>query len=232
MTGIFQFVLKHGYAVLFAAIFAHQIGVPVPGPLFLLAAGAVVSARKMFFVPTVAVAVIATVLADWPWYELGRRKGMKVLHFIHRLSRDPDFHDRRAKATFARYGPSILLISKFVPGLDAVAPPLAGISHTSRVRFLMFDAVGAILYSCAYAGLGYEFSQNLDLAATYVGRAGRFVVGLAVLAGVAYAIRKVIRHFWLLHHSSLAPTKFDNQVEAAAPIQPSCGVIEGPFHGS
>ena len=40
MNAIVQFVLKHGYSVLFAALFAHQIGFPVPGPLFLLAAGA------------------------------------------------------------------------------------------------------------------------------------------------------------------------------------------------
>ena len=40
MNAIVEFVLKHGYAVLFAAIFAHQMGLPIPGPLFLLAAGA------------------------------------------------------------------------------------------------------------------------------------------------------------------------------------------------
>lgn len=232
MSGIFQFVLKHGYAILFGAIFAHQIGVPVPGPLFLLAAGAVAAVGKMGFVTILVTAITATVLADWPWYELGRRKGMKVLHFIHRLSRDPDFHDRRAKATFARYGPSILLISKFVPGLDAVAPPLAGVSHTSRLRFLAFDAVGATLYACAYAGLGYEFSHNLDIAAAYVGRAGRFVVGAVLLGAVIYAIDRVIRHFWLLHHPSITARDGDSQSELAGPPQQSAEFIEGTTHGT
>ncbi len=157
---------------------------------------------------------------------------MKVLHFIHRLSRDPDFHDRRAKATFARYGPSILLISKFVPGLDAVAPPLAGISHTSRIRFFAFDGAGALLYSCAYAGLGYEFSHNLDLAATYVGRAGRVLVGLVILVVIIYLINKVIRHFWVLHHPAVAPTYREAHVEVATSVQQSSGAIEESFHGS
>ena len=232
MQDIFQFVLKHGYPILFAANFAHQVGLPIPGALFLLAAGALAAAGKLAFLPAVMVAVLAALLADWPWYELGRRRGMRVLHFFHRLSSDPDYHDRRAKATFAKYGPSILFISKFVPGLDAVAPPLAGISRTSRLRFLTFDAVGALLYSCAYAGLGYEFSQNLDLAATYVGRAGRFVVGAVVLAIIFYAIRKVILHFWLLHHPSLAAAKLNHQVNALGAVQQSCDAIEGPFHGS
>ena len=96
--------------------------------------------------------------------------------------RDPDAHDRRAKATFARYGPPILVIAKFVPGLDAVMPPLAGTSRTSRLRFLVFDAVGVGLYSCTYAGLGYVFSHDLERAAAYAGRAGTVLAGLA-LAG-------------------------------------------------
>ena len=152
MNDIVQFVMKHGYPILFAALFAHQLGLPVPGPLFLLAAGALAAAGKLGLVAVLVLAITASVLGDWPWYEAGRRRGDKVLHFIHRLARDPDAHDRRAKETFARYGPPILVIAKFVPGLDAVTPPLAGTSRTSRLRFLTFDAVGAGLYSCAYAG--------------------------------------------------------------------------------
>jgi hypothetical protein len=33
MNAIVQFVLKHGYSVPLAAMFVHQIGLPVPGPL-------------------------------------------------------------------------------------------------------------------------------------------------------------------------------------------------------
>lgn len=96
MNVIVQFVLKHGYSVLFAAAFAHQIGLPLPGPLFLLAAGALAAAGKLGFVASIGLAVTACVLADWVWYEAGRRRGDKVLHFIHRFTRDPDYHDRRA----------------------------------------------------------------------------------------------------------------------------------------
>lgn len=195
MNEIFQFVVKHGYLVLFAAAFAHQIGVPLPGPLFLLAAGALAAAGKLKFLPVVALVVVACVLADWMWYEAGRHRGDKVLHFLHRLTRDPDRHDRRAKETFARYGLQLLLVAKFVPGLDAVAPPLAGTSRTSRVRFLAVDAVGAFIYSCVYAGLGYFFSHDLNRAATYVGRAGRLSAALACAAVVLYAAGKLVRRY-------------------------------------
>jgi membrane protein DedA with SNARE-associated domain len=193
MNTIVQFVLKHGYSILFAGMFAHQLGFPIPGPLLLLAAGALVAAGKLGIIPTLGLSVMACVMADWVWYEAGRRRGIKVLHFIHRLSRDPDFHDRRAKETFARYGPQLLLVAKFVPGLDAVAPPLGGISHTGRLRFLAFDAAGASLYSCAYGALGYVFRHNLDLAAAYIGRTGRILGSLALLALSVYLLRRLVQ---------------------------------------
>jgi membrane protein DedA with SNARE-associated domain/DNA-directed RNA polymerase specialized sigma24 family protein len=195
MTTIVQFVMRHGYFILFAAVFARQIGLPLPAPLFLLAAGALAAAGKLGLVPALGLSVIACVLADWVWYEAGRRKGDKVLHFLHSFTRDPDAHDRRAKRIFARYGPPLLLVAKFVPGLDAVAPPLAGISRTSRLRFLAFETVGAGLWSGTYAGLGYIFSHDLDRAAAYVGRAGKFLACL-VLAGLfIYALRKLVLRY-------------------------------------
>ena len=195
MNTIFHFVLKHGYSILFAAVFAHQVGVPLPGPLFLLAAGALAASGKLGLITSLGLAVIACVLADWVWYEAGRHRGDEILHFIHRLTPDPDFHDRRAKATFERYGLALLVVAKFVPGLDAVTPPLAGTSRTSRLRFFAFDAIGASLYSGAYSALGYIFSHDLDRAAVYAGRVGGVLAGIAVGGLFIYVARKlVLRH--------------------------------------
>jgi membrane protein DedA with SNARE-associated domain len=228
MNTIVQFVLKHGYSILFAAMFAHQIGLPIPGPLFLLAAGALAAAGKLGLIPALVLTVMACVMADWLWYETGRRRGIKVLHFIHRLTRDPDAHDRRAKRTFARYGPQLLVIAKFVPGLDAVAPPLAGIAHTSRLRFLTFDAVGAGLYACAYAGLGYVFSHDLDRAAAYVGRAGRLLAGVAFAGLLIYVCaRKVFRWHCFRHVLRGVQITPAHPMESASCIANSDVILKG-----
>ena len=172
MQSVLQFVMKHGYGVLFGGLFAQHVGLPLPGPLFLLAAGALAATGKMGLAAALILAVAACVQGDWAWYEAGRRQGDRVLHFIHRLTRDPDAHDEKAKATFARHGPALLVIADFVPALDAVTPPLAGMSRIARLRFLTFDGVGAGLYSSAYIALGYVFSNDLDRAAAYAGKVG------------------------------------------------------------
>jgi membrane protein DedA with SNARE-associated domain len=231
MSAIVQFVLEHGYSVLFAALFAHQIGFPLPGPLFLLAAGALARNGNLGFAPAFCLAVTACVLADWVWYEAGRRRGDKVLHFIHSLARDPDAHDRRAKETFARYGPPLLLLCKFVPGLDAVVPPLAGVSRTSRLRFLALETAGASLYSGAYAGLGYVFSHDLNRAATYASRAGKVLAGL-VFAGLCIyaAVRKLVRWHRRSRNSRSEPLAPAYPIGSVGTGALPCRITEGLDH--
>ncbi|HVN20377.1 MAG TPA: VTT domain-containing protein [Dongiaceae bacterium] len=199
MHSVLHFVMKHGYSVLFGGLLAQHLGLPIPGPLFLLAAAALAATGRMGVAAALILAVLACVLGDWAWYEAGRREGDKVLHFIHRLTRDPDAHNEKAKATFARYGSALLVIADFVPALDAVTPPLAGMSRITRLRFLTFDGVGAGLYSSAYFALGYVFSDDLDRAAAYVGRAGTAFAALLIAALLILGGRHLLRRYRLTY---------------------------------
>ena len=227
MNAVVQFVLRHGYSILFAAVFARQIGLPVPAPMFLLAAGALAAERKLNLCPALGLAITACALADWLWYEAGRKWGDRVVHFIHRLAwQDPDAHDRRAKRIFGKYGPPILVLAKFVPGVDAVAPPLAGTSGTNRALFLVFETLGASLWSSAYTGLGYVFSHDLDRAAAYVSRAGTLLAGLA-LAGVSIlAARKLVLWHRARRKSEPGRTAPADPKRCGSSLGNSCRIIE------
>jgi len=199
MHPVLQFVTKHGYSVLFGGLLAQHLGLPIPGPLFLLAAAALSATGKMDIAAAFILAVGACVTGDWAWYEAGRRNGDGVLHFIHRLTRDPDGQGEKAKATFARYGSTLLVIADFVPALDAITPPLAGMSRISRLRFLAFDGMGAGLYSSAYFFLGYVFSDDLDRAAAYVSRAGTLFGALLITALLILGGRHLLRQYRLTY---------------------------------
>ena len=231
MNAIGQFVVQHGYSILFTAVFARQIGLPVPANLFVLAAGAIAASGKLALTPVIVLAVIACVLADSAWYEAGRVRGGRILHLIHRLTPNPELHDRRARTTFAKYGAPILLLSKFIPGVDLVAPPLVGISRTSRLRFLAFETLGAGLWSGVYACLGHAFSHDLKTAAVYAGRVGWFIAGLVVAALFAYAMYRLIHE----HRSAR-----ESRPSESAPLDPDLDhdpmiipspVIRGFNHG-
>jgi membrane protein DedA with SNARE-associated domain/rhodanese-related sulfurtransferase len=221
MNAIVQFLVKNGYPVLFAAVFANQAGLPVPSVLFLLAAGALAGSGRLSLIGALGLALAASVLADLTWYEAGRRWGDRILHFIYGLATDPEAAERRSKKNFARYGPQVLLVAKFVPGLDAAAPPLAGLSGTSRLRFLTFDAAGVSLWSGVYTGLGYAFSRDLDRAAAYAARMGQ-IFALVALAGLCiYLGRKLARWHRFIREFRLAritPEELKEKLDAGEPV--------------
>jgi membrane protein DedA with SNARE-associated domain/rhodanese-related sulfurtransferase len=193
VNAIVQLLVNHGYSVLFVSVFARQMWLPVPAILFLIAAGALADSGRMTLAAALGLAIVACLLADMVWYEAGRRWGNQILHFIYGLALDPDAAARRSKETFVRHGARTLMLAKFVVGLDAATPPLAGVSGTSRTRFIAFDAIGAALWSGVYAGLGYLLGKNLDRAAAYAARLG-MLWGLFAFAALAiYVVRKLVR---------------------------------------
>lgn len=127
----------------------------------------ILGAGKLSFLGILTVAVLGCLLADLLWFEAGRRRGRRVLRMLCALAPDPSQSIRNWKSTFAVRGLPALWIAKFVPGLDAIAPPIAGMAGTSRLSFLLYDAGGSALWSGAYIGGGFLFAKELDKVVRY-----------------------------------------------------------------
>src|SRR5437764_11609324 len=185
MNEILEFLVRHGAAVVFAAVFIEQMGLPLPATPWLLAAGALIGTGKMNWVGALGAAVFGSLLADLIWFYLGRHYGNRVLNLLCRISLEPDSCVRRTQDLFARYGMRGVVVAKFIPGLSTLAPPLAGSSGVSAPRFFLFGRVGSLLYAGGLILVGVLFSHQLEqvLAAfTSLGaRALGIVAGLLAL---------------------------------------------------
>jgi len=180
VTQTLEFVVRHGYALLFFWILAEQGALPVPSAPLLLACGALARDGRLSAHWIILTGVVACLIADNFWFMLGRREGTKVLRFICRLAIEPDSCVRQTETIYHKYGSRSLLVAKFVPGLNAVSAPLAAISGLSFGRFVLFDTLGALIWICSYAGLGYIFRNQLDDVGDYAARMGSWVAVLAV----------------------------------------------------
>src|SRR5712692_7776679 len=85
-----EFLLHHGYILLLGWVFAEQLGLPLPSMPLLLAAGALAGTGHLSFFASLFYVMLATVVADSIWYQLGRRKGIKVLQLLCKISLEPD----------------------------------------------------------------------------------------------------------------------------------------------
>ena len=204
MNEIVHHLERHSYSVLFASVFARQVCLPVPAILFLIAAGALAGNGNLSLAIVLCVGVIASVLADLIWYEAGRQRGNDVLHFIHRFSSMPDSSVSNIKQHFSRYGPKLLLVSKLVIGLDAITPPLAGMSGTSTLRFLRYDAGGALVWAALYAGLRYAFHSELDKGIAFAHRLGALLSGIVGILIAVFLGRRLLYWYELIRQLRLA----------------------------
>lgn len=179
VTETLDFVVRHGYALLFFWVLAEQAALPLPSVPLLLACGALAKDGRLSAHWIVLAGLMACLIADSSWFMLGRRLGARVLRFICRIALEPDSCVRQTENVYLRYGSRSLLVAKFVPGLNAVSAPLAAISGLSYSRFILFDTLGALIWILSYTALGYIFSRQLTQVGDYVARMGAWVGLLA-----------------------------------------------------
>lgn len=185
MRALFDFLLHYGYWVLFANVLFEQIGLPIPAAPVLLAMGALAGLGAFSLTLSFALGISAALCSDVLWYKLGSQRGGRILGLVCRLSLEPDSCVSNTKETFAKWGAYSFLFAKFVPGLNAVAAPMAGLTRMPLLKFLTADLLGAAAWCGAYLGVGYVFRNQLEKAAESASRFGAalLVVMVCLLGG-------------------------------------------------
>lgn len=217
-----RFLVQYGYLIVFAWVFLNQLGVPIPSIPALLATGTLAGAGHLNATILVIVAVLAALPPDLLWYEIGRRRGMGVLRALCRISLEPDSCVRKTERIFARYGARSLLISKFIPGVETVAPPLAGMFGMRASRFLLYDSLGTALWSVTFVGLGYAFHEQIEAIALFAQRLGVWTLAFLIAALALYLGWKAIRRRHFLRELRIAritPDELKAKLDAGEPIE-------------
>ena len=154
-------VAHHGYAILFAVVFLEAIGVPVPAALALLIAGGAAATGSLLASYALLGAMLAMLVGDTLMFLLGRHTGWWLLGILCRISLNPEACILRSADSFYRRGRILLVFAKFIPGINSMAPPLAGSMSMRFWSFIRLDAAGAALYIGTCFGIGFVFSGAL-----------------------------------------------------------------------
>ena len=112
---------------------------------------------------------------------------------------EPDSCVRRTSNVFTRYGMRGLIVAKFIPGLNTVAPPLAGMAGVSATRFVVVDTFGSSLYATTIIGLGFFFSSQIEQIAKAIAHIGASALSLLIGLVLLYIAYKYWQRQRLLH---------------------------------
>jgi membrane protein DedA with SNARE-associated domain len=184
---------RHGYALVFGILLAEALGFPFPAAIALVAAGAGIASHTLSGIWVLAAALIALTIGDTWQFWLGRYTGWALLAFLCRVSMNPETCMLRSAESFYKRGKTTLLFSKFIPGINTMAAPLAGSMKMPFGQFLRLDFAGSLLYALTYLLVGYIFRDFLAAILNGFQTAGRAMEVLLVAAVIAYIGYRVMK---------------------------------------
>lgn len=217
MSQLPQLIHTYGILLVFGVVLLEQIGLPIPAFPVLIIAGARAVDQGDNWGLTLGASLLACLISDYFWFRAGKYYGKRILRLLCKISLSPDSCVSQTEDNFARFGPKSLVVAKFIPGFNTVAPPLAGAMGTSTARFIWLSVAGALLWSAVGMGLGAWFHGSVDKVIAWFETLGStaLMVVLALLA--VFVLLKYLerrRNLGALELPRITPVELEALLEA------------------
>lgn len=185
---IIDLIEQHGYPAIVALMFLENIFPPMPSELIMPFAGFVAARGDLELMLVVLSGTLGSLTGTLPWYFAGRAVGMK------RLSRWADRHGRwltvspgdleSAQAWFDRRGALAVVLGRLVPALRSVISAPAGIAGMPFSKFLLWSALGSLIWTGFLTGVGYFLESRHEQIASWMDPVAKTIVAVAIAAYV------------------------------------------------
>jgi len=162
MTQLPHLLHTYGVLLVFGVVLLEQIGLPIPAFPVLIIAGARAVDNGDNWGLFLAASLLACLISDYFWFRAGKYYGKRILRLLCKISLSPDSCVSQTEDNFSRFGPKSLVVAKFIPGFNTIAPPLAGAMGTGTPRFIGLSVLGGLLWSGVGMGLGAWFHNSVD----------------------------------------------------------------------
>jgi len=149
------------YAILFVIIFA-ETGLVVapflPGDSLLFVTGALCGMGSLELEILMPLLIVAAFSGDNTNYWVGRLLGLRLLnHASQKLIKRE--HLDKTHQFFDKHGGKTIIFARFLPIIRTFAPFVAGIGTMNYRSFVMFSAIGSVLWIGSLTTAGYFFGN-------------------------------------------------------------------------
>ena len=174
-------IQHYGYA-------AVAIGTFLEGETVLLLGGAAASRGHLGLPWVIVVATVASFAGDQSFFWMGRAYGPALLQRFPKLGAGT----ARARVLLERHNTPVILSVRFLYGLRIAGPLAIGMSGVGRLRFFVLNLIGALVWACVIAALGYGTGQALASVLGTIDAEEIWTLGVVLVAG---ALIGLIAHF-------------------------------------
>jgi membrane-associated protein len=175
-----------GYFGLFGVVFAETglfLGFFFPGDSLLFVAG-VLAAQGFFSLPILLVGLfLSAFLGNLVGYWFGGYVGPKI------FSREDSLlfkksHLLKAQAFYERHGPKTIVLARFIPIVRTFAPIVAGVARMHYGTFVLYNLIGALLWSVGLTTLAYYLGGLVENIDRYLLPIVLLIIFLSILPGI------------------------------------------------
>lgn len=202
MNDIQNFITYYGYL-------AMAFGALIEGETFLVLGGIAAQKGLLHLPGLILLAVVGSMIHDCFFFFIGRFGGH------HYLNRKPFFKEKSAGILelFDRYDAWLIVGLRYAYGLRTIIPLILGAAKVSIKRFLLFDFIGGVLWSCTFIVGGYYFGKSLDILITeFSGYETEIAVALVaiviLICALGWWLKSHLKNKFFQHHK---PSRDDKQ---------------------
>jgi membrane protein DedA with SNARE-associated domain len=180
---------RYGYAVVFIGVLLENAGAPVPGETILLAGAALARYGSLKLSLVIATAIVGATLGDNLGFFIGRRGGRALVERYGAVLGMTGARLAEFDRFFDRHGAKTVFVARFITGLRVLGALLAGASRLSWPRFLVFNALGAIVWATTFGVVGYALGYSWLTLEQWIGRSGMILLALVSAVGALAILR-------------------------------------------
>ncbi|NDU74976.1 DedA family protein [Actinomadura sp. DSM 109109] len=176
------------------AIALENLFPPLPSEVILPLAGFTAAQGGMSLVAALAWTTAGSVAGALALYGIGALVGRdRIRALVARLPLLKLDDLDRTEAWFARHGAKAVFFGRMIPVFRSLISVPAGVERMRMPAFLLYTALGSLLWNTAFVLAGYGLGDNWRTVEEYVGVYSKVVVGLAGLAVLAFVAVRIVK---------------------------------------
>jgi membrane protein DedA with SNARE-associated domain len=192
--GLLGLLLTHGsYALLFVALMAGGVGLPLPEDIVLLTGGTLAHLGVVKLPVVIGVCFAGVLSGDLLLFHTARRLGPRI--YEKRWLKELLTPERRTRigALYERFGGRVIFMGRYLFVLRVPIFALAAVHGVKTRTFLLWDALALSLSAPLLVTLGYLFSHSIGRVTAGVGHAEHVLAIVAVGALAAFILVRTLR---------------------------------------
>jgi membrane protein DedA with SNARE-associated domain len=177
--------------VLFLFAYVENVFPPSPSDFVVVIGGSLIATEAIHFLPTLLLTSLGSVLGFMTLYFIGSQLDKKVIRagkikFISVEALD------KAEKWFIKYGYTIILANRFLPGTRSVISFFAGLSELNAKKTALLAAVSALVWNSIIIYLGIIFGNNIAVVDFYLSRYQKIILIITAVVVIFFVVRYFI----------------------------------------